>query len=126
MATVPIPESALRRLLDKPARTGVTLVDEKTKKQLAYGRYHLIARHAGLSPQHTSRVINGKVGCSIHVAARIALASGITIDQLYAYMITRPTLVVKGRRTLRELVPKRKIAKIERRVRESYLYTKVD
>lgn len=69
------------------------------------GNYLRIANKAVLSPGHVSRVLHGNKGASFHVAARIARAAGVTLDELYRYIINQPALRIRGRRTLRDAKP---------------------
>lgn len=64
------------------------------------GNYLRIADKAGVTPGHVSRVLRGSKGASLHVAARIARAAGVTLDELYAHILAQPTLRVQGRCTL--------------------------
>ena len=73
---------------------------EETRVKLEAGNYRRIHRASGLSPQHISRVIKGSKGASLHVAKRIADAAGVSLDELYSYIVYSPELNVRGRRTL--------------------------
>lgn len=66
---------------------------------LGRGNYRSIARRAGLSVQHVSRTLRGERGASFHVAARIAKAAGVTLDEMHRYIMASPSLNVQGRRT---------------------------
>lgn len=50
----------------------------------ACGGYNKIARYAKLDAGYVHRVLNGKQGCSLAAAGKLAVAMGITIDHLYA------------------------------------------
>jgi transcriptional regulator with XRE-family HTH domain len=79
-----------------------------TVSKLAPGNYRRICRGCGISPQHIARVVTGRKGASLHVANRIAVAAGVTLDELYAFIVNSPALKVRGRRTVadvREVAP---------------------
>ena len=67
---------------------------------LQSGNYRRICGKAGLTPQHVARVLQGRKGASFHVAARIAKAAGVTLDEMHAFIAASPALEVKGRRTV--------------------------
>lgn len=73
--------------------------------RLEPGNYRSIARGAGLTPQHVSRVLRGMKGTSLHVAARIAEAAGVTLDELHAFITAQPSLVVRPRQTMLDRAP---------------------
>jgi transcriptional regulator with XRE-family HTH domain len=75
-------------------------VTSETASRLGPGNYRRIARIAGLTPAHVGRVLRGTRGASFHVGARIAVAAGVTLDQLYTYIAQSPELEVRGRRTV--------------------------
>jgi hypothetical protein len=83
---------AYRRTLDAPS------ID--TVSKLAPGNYRRICRGCEISPQHIARVVTGRKGASLHVAKRIAVAAGVSLDELYAYIVNSPALKVRGRRTV--------------------------
>lgn len=59
---------------------------QKLVKKLGPGNYRRIARHTGLTPQHVSRVLRGLRGCSLRVAAKIALAADVDLEELYRFI----------------------------------------
>ena len=67
--------------------------------QLGPGNYTSIASAAGLHQQHVSRVLRGIKGCSFRVAHKIAHAADVTLDELWHYIVTRPTYQNPGMRT---------------------------
>lgn len=71
--------------------------------KLSRGQYGPIARRAGLAPQHVGRVLRGMKGASLHVAARIAHAADVTLDDMYRFILQQPELNIQGRKTRREL-----------------------
>ncbi len=82
----------------------VTVSNERrVAKLLGPGNYRRIARSAKLSPQHVARILRGLRGASFHVAARVAQSAGVTLDQLHAYIVAQPGLVIKGRKTRGEI-----------------------
>lgn len=87
---------------------------DSTKAALAAGRYRHIARRVGCAPQHVSRVIKGERGASLHVAARIAAAAGVSLDQLYRFICASPKLNIKGRATRRDMRIKRIVTPVPR------------
>lgn len=80
---------------------------EPNIEKLGPGNYRSIARGAGLTPQHVSRVLRGLKGVSFLVAARIARTAGVTLDEMYEYVSTSPEFTAKSRRTMAEIDPKK-------------------
>lgn len=70
----------------------------KLKSLLGPGNYRRIAREAGLTPAHVGRVLNGKRGSNFFVAGRIALAAGVSLDDLHQFL-ARLDRIAPGRRT---------------------------
>lgn len=72
---------------------------ESITTRLGPGNYRRIARRAGLSAFHTSRVLRGIRGCSFDIGCDIAEAAGVTVDQLRDHLkptrSTRPTRKIK-------------------------------
>ena len=54
--------------------------------KLGPGNYHRIAREAGLTAAHVSRILRAVRGVSLPVAERIAQAAGVTLGELVVYM----------------------------------------
>lgn len=59
---------------------------QKLVKKLGPGNYRQIARTTGLTPQHVSRVLRGIRGCSLRVAAKIAMAADVDLAELYHFI----------------------------------------
>lgn len=76
------------------ARTRVT--------ELGPGNYRRIAKVAGLSSTHVSRALRGERGLSLVIAARIARAANVTLDELYTHISASPRHRPFGRRTRAE------------------------
>lgn len=55
------------------------------RNALGPGNYHAIARNAGMTPQHVSRILRRRHGTSLEIAAKVAKAAGVTLDDLYTY-----------------------------------------
>jgi hypothetical protein len=70
--------------------------------QLLPGNHSRIALAAGLSTEHTSRVLRGVRGCSLRVAVRIAAAAGVSLDQLWNHIAASPEYKDRGRRITAE------------------------
>lgn len=56
------------------------------EQKLGRGNYSKIARRAHLHPAHVGRILKGYRGTSLFVAARIAQAASVTLDELYEYI----------------------------------------
>lgn len=59
-------------------------IDDPSKR-LSAGNFGRIARRTGFTEQHISRVCRGLREPSFDVAAVIAEAAGVTLDQLHAH-----------------------------------------
>lgn len=79
-------------------RTPVATVESR----LGQGNYRRIAAVSGLTPQHVGRVLRGIRGASFHVAARIADAADVSLDELHRYIVGQPGLRIRGRRTTQD------------------------
>lgn len=67
--------------------------------RLSIGQYGKLARMSGMSKQHISRALNGYRGLSFHSAARLAMAADVSLDHLYAFILSQPRLTFCGRKT---------------------------
>jgi transcriptional regulator with XRE-family HTH domain len=63
---------------------------DRLGRLLGPGNYRRIARGAGLTHQHVSRVLRGQRGASLAAASRIADAAGVTLDDLRFYLEDLP------------------------------------
>lgn len=86
----------------------VSFVVRSTAEKLGPGNYGGIARRAGISKQHVSRVLRGERNCSLPVGARIAAAARVSLDQLYKFTVKLETHV-RGRPTRKSLIAALKI-----------------
>ena len=66
--------------------TTTAAIRRKPGDLLGPGNYKQIARDAGLTYQHVSRVLRGMKTCSVDVAVLIAQSAGVTLDQLWAFI----------------------------------------
>lgn len=76
------------------------LPSAETVRLLGAGNYRRIFRTSGISPQHIARVVTGRKGASLHVAKRIAFAAGVSLDEMYNFIMSSPLLAVRGRHTM--------------------------
>lgn len=93
--------------------TAAVMPSDATVKLLEPGNYRRICRGAGVTPQHIARVVTGRKGASLHVAKRIADAAGVTLDELYLFIMTSPTLNIKGRPTMVEVYGHKDVNKLD-------------
>jgi hypothetical protein len=95
----------------RPPVTDTSLVDDSSEtsngkrstqavsKFLNTGNYRRISRATKFTPQHVGRVLKGTKGTTLDGAALIAVAAGVTIDELHAYVVRARE---RGRREARE------------------------
>lgn len=91
-------ESTHRTSTDKESRRS-----RRLHQKLGPGNFYRIARRSKTSQQHVSRVLRGMRGVSLRVAARLADAAGVTIDELWEYIQSRDSYQDRGRRTLGDM-----------------------
>jgi hypothetical protein len=68
-----------RKLGGRPSKRAIA------EGKLTEGNFRRIARATNLTPQHVGRVIKGAAETKLSTAYRIAVAAGVTLDELYEY-----------------------------------------